>query len=298
MGVATDDRGARAADALWRVLEPYHAVTYFASEHREACDALGLRGGWMAYFASRAAPLGPVAPEVVTALFHGFSPPMVARSLPDAWTHASPAAVLDARAAGVDTALRRVLGAEVEGEGVMRAADLARRLATAPALAGRPMHAANRSLPWPDAPHMVLWHAATLLREHRGDGHVAVLVGAGLDGCAAQVLQVATGRVPRSVIQPARWWTDEEWDVAVESLRGRGLVDAGGAATADGVALRDRMERQTSTLAAEPVRRVGVDVASSLVDAMGPVVDALARADIIPYPNAMGVPSAGEGVTR
>src|SRR5437660_1400620 len=195
---------------MWRALEPYHAVTYFTEESRQAFNDVGLRGFWMGYFAGRAAPMGPVGPGVVVATFFGFRHSMVARALPDAWTFASASDVLAARLAGVDAALRRLLGDAVGNSAVAEAAGLGRAAAEAADPAGRPIFAANADLPWPAEPHLVLWQAATLLREHRGDGHVVALTGAGLDGCESHVSMVAAGVLSREVLQPNRGWTGDD----------------------------------------------------------------------------------------
>src|SRR4051794_20180045 len=157
---------------MWRVLEPYHAVTYFSPEARQAFKDAGLRGFWMGYFAGRAAPMGAVGPGVVTATFFGFRHDMVAKALPDAWGFATPTDVLTARLNGVDASLRPLLGDRLDGAEVAEAASLARTAAEAAGRAGRPLFAANADLPWPAEPHLALWQAATMLREHRGDGHV------------------------------------------------------------------------------------------------------------------------------
>src|SRR5215207_6708238 len=107
--------GGRSVDSVvarraWQRIEPLHAVTYFSPETRAATDALGLKGGWMSYFGCRAAQLGAVPAAVVTAIFHGFHPDMVARAIPDAWAYASPDQLLAARLAAVDHAYRRLLG--------------------------------------------------------------------------------------------------------------------------------------------------------------------------------------------
>lgn len=196
-----------SARTAWRVLEPYHAMIYFAPEAREAYAAAGLKGYWMGYFASRAAPLGAVPASVVTATFFNFHPRMVARAIPDAWRFSSPERVLEARLHAADAALRRLLGAQIASADVAEAAELAREAATSCSIAGRPLFAAYYDLPWPIEPHLVLWHAATLLREFRGDGHVVALLAEGLDGCEAHVTQVGTGNVPREVLQPNRSWS-------------------------------------------------------------------------------------------
>ncbi|NUT95311.1 MAG: hypothetical protein HOY78_25120, partial [Saccharothrix sp.] len=113
--------------ALWLRFETYHDVTYFTPESRAVTDALGCKGGWMGYFAMRAAPLGAAAPETVTAAFYSFHPRMAARALPDAWEVASPERFLAARLEGADGALRRMLPTLDVGE----AAELALRAASA-----------------------------------------------------------------------------------------------------------------------------------------------------------------------
>ncbi|MBY8850581.1 hypothetical protein K7G98_20095 [Saccharothrix sp. MB29] len=228
---------------LWLRFETYHDVTYFSPESRVATDALGCKGGWMGYFGMRAAPLGAVPPEVVTAAFFTFHPRMVARALPDAWDVATPARYLEARLEGVDGALRRML----ESLDLAEAADLAVAAATAAPLAGRVLAAANRALPVPGEPHLALWWACTVLRESRGDGHVAALVAAGLGPCEALVLFDADKGLGADYLRKARGWTADEWAAAESALRERGLVDDG--LTPAGRALRDDVERATDDAA-------------------------------------------------
>src|SRR5262245_48837194 len=179
------------AQRLARALNPYHAVTYFSAEAKQAFEDVGLRGFWRGYFAGRAAPMGPVTAPVVTATFFGFADHFVERAIPSVWSLASPADALAARLAGVDATMRRVLGDDVCASPEMaRAASLAVGLADACPDAGRPLGAANRALPVPDEPHLALWQATTTLREDRGDAHIAVLTGYGVGGCESQVLMV------------------------------------------------------------------------------------------------------------
>lgn len=279
-----------AARRLWLVLEPYHAVTYFAEEARAAFRDAGLRGFWRGYFAGRAAPLGPVGAGVVTACFFGFHPAMVGKAVPAVWSTAPPDQVLAARLAGADAALRTLLGDEVAGPAVTAAAPLARAAAEACEPAGRPLGAANAELAWPDEPHLVLWQAATVLREHRGDGHVAALTAAGLDPCAALVLHVAVGTMGREQLQPNRGWSDDEWAAAVDRLRDLGWVGADGTATDAGLDARAAIEDRTDALAEPPLTRIGADATARLLAALEPI-DALVRAAApIPFPNPIGVP--------
>jgi len=188
--------GSATARRMWQALEVLHMTVYFAPEPRDAFRRAGLRGGWMGYFASRSAAMGPVPAEVVAATFYNFHPRMVHRAIPDAWGFATPAEVLAARYQGADAALGRLLGGWADGPEAAEAAALARRATEGRDPAGRPLFAAHATLPWPDRPHLALWHAATLYREFRGDGHVACLLAAGVDGCEANVLAAGAGKAP------------------------------------------------------------------------------------------------------
>jgi hypothetical protein len=267
------------ARRMWHLLEPYHATVYFAPEVAQAMRDVGLKGFWMGYFAGRSAPLGAVSPEVVTAVFFGFHPAMVAKALPDAWDRATPDAVLVARRAAVGAALERVLGDDVRSPAVAEAAELARAAAAGCELAARPLHAAHASLDWPDEPHLVLWHAATLLREHRGDGHVVALAAEGLDGCSAHVAAVEVGGVPREALQPNRGWSDDEWEGARSRLAGLDLAD-----------LRMRVEIRTDRLAVSPWAHLGEEGTDRLATLLQPLAEHMVATGSVPVPNPMGAP--------
>ena len=287
MSAAAADPTARR---LWRVIEPLHAVTYFARECRDAHAAVGLRGFWMGYFGARAAPMGPVGPGVVAATFFGFHPAMVRRAIPDAWSCAPPAAVLRARR----TAAAGVLRARAPGiEEVARhwGPVLADAVAAAEG-SGRPLFAANRDLGAPDDRVEALWQACTCLREHRGDGHVALLVGEGLDGCEANVLAAAVKGIPEEVVREARGWSPEEWDAAAGRLAERGLFDAPGTPADDGVDLHRHVEHRTDELAGRPYEALGHDRVAGLLGALGPLAHAIAS--VIRFPNPMGLPPPPE----
>jgi len=279
------------ARRMWPAFETYHAHVYFVPEAAEEYRGLGLKGGWMGYFASRSAALGPASPGLVTAVFFNFHPAMVARALPDAWALASPEDVLAARVRTADAALRRLIPEHVGGAEEAEAAALAREAAEAPALAGRPLFGALRSLPWPEEPHLQLWHACTLLREHRGDGHVAALTAAGLDGCEAHVTLTAAGTVPRETLQTNRKWSDDDWAAAEDRLRKRGWLDAGGALTDAGRAGRAEVEARTDSLAEEPWRALGPERTERLLELLSPMARAINDAGGVPVPNPVGVPA-------
>jgi len=283
--------GPRAARTLWHLLEPVHAVSYFAPEAAEEFVAAGLKGFWMGYFAGRAAPMGAVGAAVVDATFFNFAPARVARAVPDAWSLATPGRVLDARSAGATRALARILGPDGLGDGPSRAGALVRTAVDGLTVAGRPLGAANAALPWPDEPLAGLWHAATVVREHRGDGHVAALVAAGLDGRQALVSMAATGVVPRPLLQQARGWDDAAWESAVDALVQRGWLHPDGTPTPDGTAARADIEDRTDRLAAEPWERLGAVAVDELRTLLVPLARAVAAAGVVPVPNPIGLPA-------
>ena len=275
------------AQRLARGLNPYHAVTYFSPESKQAFEDVGLRGFWRGYFAGRAAPMGPVTAPVVTATFYGFAPHFVERAVPAVWSLASPSEVLAARLAGVGGTMRRELGDDVCASAEMaRAASLAGGLAAACREAGRPLGAANRALSVPDEPHLALWQVTTTLREDRGDAHIAVLAAEGIDGCESQVLMVGIGAFTEEWIKTARGWTDEEWSAARDALQSRGLVDAGGVATEEGRRLRAAIEARTDELATTGPS----DVVDELLTLVAPFTQAIVESETVPFPNPVGLP--------
>jgi hypothetical protein len=278
------------ARRLWSRTEPCHAVVYFSPEPRSAFEAVGLRGFWRGYFAGRAAPLGAVGAAPVTACFYGFSPGFVARALPSIWALTTPVRALEARVEGADAALRRLLDVDALHDTIDEAARLLEDGLRACDPAGRPLYAGNAALPWPEDPVARLWHATTLLREHRGDGHVAALLTAGLDPCEAHVTQVAATGVTVDTIQPYRGWADEDWDAATRRLVARGWMTDAGQLTDDGRAGRDAVEEATDRLAAAPVERLGAERVKRLCALLEPIVTALVEAGELPYPNPIGVP--------
>ena len=278
------------ARRAWTVYEPYHASGYFAPEMRQHLEATGLKGGWMCYFASRSAPMGAVTAPVVSAAFCYFHPAMVGRAIPDAWAFATPTDVIAARYAGADVMLRRLLDGQIADDDLREAADLARAAAESTNLGGRALSTATAALEWPDEPHLVLWHAATVLREHRGDGHVAALISEGLDGLDALVTAAGAGKAPAELLRTARGWSADEWAAANDRLRERGLVSATGELTAVGQRIRDSLEVRTDALALAPWEHLGEQRTQRLLDRLGAVVERLTRAGEFPYPNPTGLP--------
>nr|WP_211240921.1 hypothetical protein [Hamadaea tsunoensis] len=271
---------------MWTLFEPLHAVTYFAPECREHFEAAGLRGFWRGYFAGRAAPLGAVGAPPVVAAFFGFAPGTVHRALPDVWTRATPERAISARLDGARAALARLLDGTA-ADHLSEAADLLAEAAAYADTAGRVLGAANAALGVPEDVLGKLWQAATVLREHRGDGHVAALVVHGLDGCETQAWRSGLD-LRRDHLQPARGWTDEEWAAAVDRLAGRGWLSAAGAATRTGVEAHDAIEAMTDRAAMRPWDGLGEERTARLAELLTPLAHAAYRD--LPAWNPIGLP--------
>ncbi|GGN23594.1 SCO6745 family protein [Streptomyces fuscichromogenes] len=262
---ALEPRAGRRCNTL---LNSLHATHFFSPELAEELAALGVTHPRAVNFAVRAAALGPVGAGTVTATFYNYKYELVARHVPAVWDIASPKDVLAARARAVDASMRRLLGADaVVSDGMAEAAELALRATEACSRSGRPLYAAHADLPVPREPHLAYWYAGTLLREHRGDGHLAVLLAAGLDGLEAVVTHTATGKgmAPKWVFA-TRGWSQDDWDAAVARLRERGLLDAAGELTGAGVALRTEIEAETDRLDRAPYEHLGADGVTRLTE--------------------------------
>lgn len=281
--------GATGARELWRLLEPIHAVTYFSPEPLARLKAAGYRGFWMGYFAGRAAPLGAASADLVHALFYNFTFDHVARAIPDAWQFAPPAVGIKARQEGSVAALRRHLEVATTSPGITRAAELAARAARQAPLEGRPLFAANHAMPEPDDPLALLWHAATLLREHRGDGHVAVLTAAGIGGRESHVLHALATDTPAAVYATARYFDEQEWTTTLTGLAERGLVRPDGTLTGAGRETKQAIEVRTDELAATAYLSLDDGEVDELVGELRPIAAAVVAAGEIPRQSPMGL---------
>jgi hypothetical protein len=265
---ASADNAALMARKTWRTAEPIHGMIYFVPESAESYAGLGITGR-DGYFASRAAPMGAVSAEVVISTFFNFNPELVYAAIPKAWKIATPQALVTARLAAADGAFRRLLGDDVvRSEEMRRAAELARGLAehASTHIEGRPLCAGHAQLPWPAVPHLVLWHAQSVLREYRGDAHVALLVTHGLSGLDALLTHAAAGDVPAHLLRTTRGWSREDWDAAADSMRGRGWLADGDDLTLTewGAAQRREIEDRTDHLAAGPYAALGKEGCTEL----------------------------------
>jgi hypothetical protein len=233
--------------------------------------------------------MGPVPAETVTATFFNFHPGLVRRCIPAAWERTTPARLLGARFDAADNALRRAFGEALARPELVEAAGLARRAAQAAGERpeGRPLFAAHTGLPWPasDQPHLVLWHAQTLLREFRGDAHVAALLLEGLSGVEALITHAASGDVPAEVLRVSRAWSEDEWANAVDGLRERGILAPGAEGdltfTDEGRALRQRVEDRTDALAVPAYAPLGEDGCARLRELARPYSRAVVDAGLL-----------------
>jgi hypothetical protein len=278
---------------LWRLLETYHAVVYFAPERPAHYQALGLKGGWMGYFASRSAALGIVPPQVVTACFYNFKHTLVARALPDAWAYTTPDLARQARLAVFDAAIGRLLGEHITSAAMAECGDLAVAAVEGCDAAGRPLFAAHAAQPIPAEPHLALFWASAALREFRGDGHNIALAHAGVDGCEAHVLMCALGLVPADQ-RRHRGWDEDDWAAAVARLQDRGWLDDTRQLTDTGRSARADIERVTDRLSEQPWRHLGPDRSDRLRELLTPLAARIVTGGGVPYPNGMGVPCAPE----
>jgi len=263
----------------WRTLEPYHAAIYFAPEAPAAYAELGVTDAMSGYFASRAAPMGAVGAEVVAATFFNFDHGFVRRCMDGVWDAASPAQMVQARLDAADRILTRHVVSAPGADRIPRAAELARIAAedACERLDGRPLFAGLTSLEWPDEPHLVLWHAQTLLREFRGDGHIIALADAEVDGCESLVTHGASGDVPSRVLKSSRRRTDADWDAAVARLQERGWLTTQATFTDVGRAARTAIEDATDRLAFAPYATLGEERCAELRQIVRPWSAALAE---------------------
>jgi hypothetical protein len=269
---------------FWRSIEAIHVPVYFAADAKAAYEAIGLKGYWMGYTASRSAALGTPPAPAVTALFHGFAPSIIERALPSAWERATPETILDARRLLARSALTPALG-EADVAPVARELGL---LTQGIDFAGKGLAAAHFAVPKPEDPLDQLWHAATVIREYRGDCHIAILTAAGLNGVSANVLAAAAGYVkPDQRLMCG--WTEDEWQIAIDELTTRGWVDPAGEITPTGKAAREQIEDTTDRVCAAGLDREatarGITVEARLVELAKSVV----ASGAVAFPNPTGV---------
>jgi hypothetical protein len=260
------------ARRLFDLTEPISLVNFFSDEPNEAMAELGFSNYWDGYFAGRSAPLGRVPAEVVHAAFYSFADGEVARHVPRVWDTTTPEAAHAARQRGCVAALRRILGDLVETPGLARAADLLAQASTGAPTEGRVMYAGLRALPMPEEPLARLWHAANMLREHRGDGHVVALVSERIGGTEAHVLSALDmGIYPAESFGRIQHLPRARLAEVMDGLRDRGLLDTAGHMTEAGRATKDRIESLTDALAEAPYESLEQSELDELVSLLEPI---------------------------
>src|SRR3954471_18248595 len=222
---------------MFELVEPIATVT-FSEVPNEAFLAIGMRNYWDGYFAGRAAPLGLASAAVVHSVFYNFADGEVARHIPWVWGKTTPQEAIAVRERGSTAALRQMIGELADSPDLVRVTDLATRAAVSAPTEGRALYAGLRALAVPEEPVARLWHAATLLREHRGDGHNAALVSHGIGGTDAHVLMSPSVGMRAEEFDRTHHLPDAQLAGVDDGLRRRGLVDAAGLFTAAGRAIR------------------------------------------------------------
>jgi hypothetical protein len=264
-------------------LEPLHTMIYFAPEAFEAYAAMGLDNQATQYFPARAAALGPVPWQVVQATFFNFSPFAVEIGISGVWDRVAPADLIAARYGAVDKALRRMCGDLCDEPALKEAVELYRTATADLPREGRALYAAHQALPWPDEPHLAVWHGQTLAREYRGDGHIAVLLAHDVTAAQSLVLNGAyVGRGMTDFLKQSRAWSQEQWAEAVTQLAERGLVVEDGTLTDEGRAFRAAIEDDTDALSLPMWQRIGDDGCARLREIVMPLVRAVVDAGGIP----------------
>jgi hypothetical protein len=258
------------ARRLRNLVEPIAAGVYFAPEAQQRYEQLGLNY-FEGYFCSRGACLGKAPWRVICAAFGAFKPAVVERAVTGAWSKTGPEPMLEARLAGATDQFTRLLGEP--GPEVKEATEILFSLTDGVDPSGRMLYSGLSVLPVPDTPMGRLWRAADLVREHRGDGHIAAWI-SHTDSCEITVLTELTWGLAPGAYVFTRGWNEEEVDAARERLRERGLLDADNQLTDAGQALRAEVEHATDLAEREVIDRLGerADELFSLIQPMAKAI--------------------------
>ena len=160
----------------------------------------------------------------------------------------------------------------------MRAVELLTKAATSAPLEGRPMYAALRALPLPQEPVARLFHAASLLREHRGDGHITALMAEGIGGLEAHVLLALDLGIPAPTFGrihhlPSALLTD-----LIDAMKARGLITDEKTFAPAGRQVKNRVETLTDELAVVPYEILETAELDELIAALQPLAEKLIAA--------------------
>jgi hypothetical protein len=234
---------------------------------------------------TRSAPMGAVSASVVEATFYNPNPEFIRSVIPRAWELARPEEYLRLQDDAFAPVLEQGVTSMPAGE-LSELAALARTVTEAAARdrQGKPLFAGLAGLPWPTGDHLVVWHAAKLLREHRGDGHVAALTVESLTGIEALVVHAAFDGIPPDALRLSRRWELGDWNAALDALRRRGWLtdDPAPVLTDEGRARRRWIEDRTDQLAATAFAPIGDAGVARMIELGQTLTRALGDADLIP----------------
>lgn len=262
------------------VTEPLAAGVYFAPEAQEEYRALGL-DYFESYFCSRGACLGQAPWSVIGAAFAAFKPSAVEAAVTSGWSKTTSTAMLAAREHGATAQLERILGGISTPTDVTRATEILFAATDGVDPSGRVLFAGLSVLDRPATPFGAFWRAADLVREHRGDGHVASWI-PHVDSTEITVLTEIAWGIPRRTYVFTRGWDETDVAAAEDRLTARGLL-AGDELTDAGRELRHHIETSTDLSTRAVIERIGDDH-DELVGLLRPWADAVVASGGYPAP--------------
>lgn len=277
---------------MWRIFEPIHAAIYFYPPAAQSYRDLGLKGGWMGYFATRSASLGTPGKDLVQSIFYHFSPDLVGRAIPDAWKYATPEQILDTRMTIAQEMLSN-FESHFQDPALRSDIDLLLEISRSLPGEGRPLFASLRGLDWETSPHLKIFGAVTLLREHRGDTHNAALASYNISGAQSNILQIANRAVSFEVISPNRGWSDQSWTEAMEDLKDKGIITNESTnqqteLTQKGQQIKNSIENLTDE-SSNPWSKISAQKLQDLTELLKPISDAVKESGLFPKENAIGL---------
>jgi len=264
-----------------KAAEPLHSCAYYAEEINRFTE-MGYSGWWHAYFAYRSAPMGKATAQQVMDAFYNFAPRMVDKAVPNCWEVMSPSQVRQTQLLLVDRALHRIFGDYKAQRELAYVSEVLKTSIPELDTKERPLFAAWAGEPWPDSPLLDLWHATTLLREYRFDGHNSALRQAGLSGLGCHLMMAADGRGTPEIIQKIRGWSHEEWKQEAAELRSRGWITSDGQHTPLGRSVRRGVELATDQNAQAIVVNLGDERSGKVLEVLEQVAAFLIETDVVP----------------
>ena len=263
--------------ALRNVCEPIGANVYFAPEAHQRYLALGLQSMGNGYFCSRSASMGKPSGLVVTAAFGVFNPAVVVPAVESGWAITEPGPLLQARYDGAVASLRRLLG-EPDPRLLSRAVELLRRGLEEAEGAGHPLFSGLKGLPWPTEPLGQLWRCCDMVREHRGDSHIAVWTRAMVKPIEIQLMSELQLGISLKTYSMTRGWSIEQMDRALDEMRERGWVE-GEMFTQEGRVFRDQIESDTDDMETPVVDAIGAEF-DQLIEILSPWAASIVKVGI------------------